>query len=403
MTEKGIVRLTSCRREADHADPRSGAVRTNRTVRKSLIGLSTLALTVATFALPSAVPASAAPTAVTVAEAKAQIEQLEVEAEALDQNYVGVKEQLDQGRAKLALKQADVAEQTRKVKEIRLQVGQVALAQFQNRNVDTAAQIFLNSNTDDFLSQVSTVEKVSQNQNRVLQDFQEQQAELAELEHSSATDLASLSEQEKQLAKLRTDSDAKIAESKNVLARLSAAEQAAIAAAEKKAADEAKAQAEQAAASGGSSTGSSTTGGTGSGNTGGSNTGGSSTGDTTPVSGSSRGATALAYARKQLGKPYRFGAAGPSAFDCSGLTLQAWKAAGVTLPRVSEQQIRVGKVVAKADLQPGDLVFFYDASAPSHVGLYVGNGVILHAPRPGKTVEYSKLAYMPFVGARRPG
>jgi cell wall-associated NlpC family hydrolase len=335
---------------------------------------------------------------VTVAEAKAQIEQLEVEAEALDQNYVGVKEQLDQGRAKLALKQADVAEQTRKVKEIRLQVGQVALAQFQNRNVDTAAQIFLNSNTDDFLSQVSTVEKVSQNQNRVLQDFQEQQAELAELEHSSATDLASLSEQEKQLAKLRTDSDAKIAESKKVLARLSAAEQAAIAAAEKKAADEAKAQAEQAAASDGSSTGGSTTGGTGSGST-----GGSSTGDTTPVSGSSRGATALAFARKQLGKPYRFGAAGPSAFDCSGLTLQAWKAAGVTLPRVSEQQIRVGKVVAKADLQPGDLVFFYDASAPSHVGLYVGNGVILHAPRPGKAVEYSKLAYMPFVGARRPG
>jgi len=392
--------LTSCRREADQTDRRSRAVRTDRTVRRSLIGLSTLALTVATFALPSALPASAAPTAVTVAEAKAQIEQLEVEAEALDQNYVGVKEQLDQGRAKLALKQADVAEQTRKVKEIRLQVGQVALAQFQNRNVDTAAQIFLNSSTDDFLSQVSTVEKVSQNQNRVLQDFQEQQAELAELEHSSATDIAALAEQEKQLAKLRADSDAKIAESKNVLARLTAAEQAAIAAAEKKAADEAKAQAEQAAqaAQAAASAGSTTTGGTGSGTT-----GGSSTEDTTPVSGSSRGATALAYARKQLGLPYRLGAAGPSAYDCSGLTLQAWKAAGVTLPRTSEQQISVGKVVAKSDLQPGDLVFFYDASAPSHVGLYVGNGVILHAPRPGKSVEYSKLAYMPFVGARRPG
>jgi cell wall-associated NlpC family hydrolase len=371
-------------------------------VRKSLVGLSTLALTVATFALPGALPASAAPTAVTVAEAKAQIEQLEVEAEALDQNYVGVKEQLDQGRAKLALKQADVAEQTRKVKKIRLQVGQVALAQFQNRNVDTAAQIFLNSSTDDFLSQVSTVEKVSQNQNRVLQDFQEQQAELAELEHSSATDLAALAEQEKQLAKLRADSDAKIAESKAVLARLTAAEQAAIAAAEKKAADEAKAQAEQAAKAAASG-GGSTTGGTGGGTTTNGGSGSSSTDDTTPASGSSRGVTALAYARKQLGLPYRLGAAGPGAYDCSGLTLQAWKAAGVTLPRTSQQQIHVGKVVAKSDLQPGDLVFFYDASAPSHVGLYVGNGVILHAPRPGKSVEYSKLAYMPFVGARRPG
>src|SRR5919107_1727429 len=263
MTEKGIVRLTSCRREADPTDLRSRAVRTNRTVRKSLVGLSTLALTVATFALPTTLPASAAPTAVTVAEAKAQIEQLEIEAEALDQNYVGVKEQLDQGRAKLARKQADVAEQTEKVKQIRLQVGQVALAQFQNRNVDTAAHIFLNSDTDDFLSQVSTVETVSQNQNRVLQDFQEQQAELAELEHSSATDLAALAEQEKQLAKLRADSEAKIAESKQVLARLTAAEQAAIAAAEKKAAEQAKAQAEQAAKT--AAGGSSTTGGTGSG------------------------------------------------------------------------------------------------------------------------------------------
>jgi peptidoglycan DL-endopeptidase CwlO len=367
-------------------------------VRKSLIGLSTLALTVATFALPSGVPALAAPTAVTIAEARAQIEQLEVEAEALDQNYVGVKEQLDQGRAKLTLKQADVAEQTRKVKEIRLQVGQVALAQFQNRNVDTAAHIFLNSNTDDFLSQVSTVEKVSQNQNRVLQDYQEQQAELAELEHSSATDLASLAEQEKQLAELRADSDAKLAESKKVLARLTAAEQAAIAAAEKKAAEEAKAQAEQAAKAAADSSNGSTAA-DGSGSVGGS----SGTEAGTSVSGSSRGVTALAYARKQLGKPYSFGGVGPSAFDCSGLTLQAWKAAGVTLPRTSEQQIGVGKAVAKADLQPGDLVFFYDAGAPSHVGLYVGNGVILHAPRPGKSVEYSKLAYMPFVGARRPG
>src|SRR4051812_41737938 len=152
-----------------------------RTARKSLVGLSTLALTVATFALPGGLAATAAPVAVTVPEAKAQIDQLEVEAEALDQQYVGVKEQLDQGRAKLQRKQDDVEDQTRKVARIRLQVGQVAIAQFQNRNVDTAAQIFFNSDTDDFLSQISTVEKVSQNQNRVLQDYQEQQAQLAEL------------------------------------------------------------------------------------------------------------------------------------------------------------------------------------------------------------------------------
>ena len=111
---KGHVRLTSCRREADHDDERSGAVRDNRAVRRSLIGLSTLALTVATF-LPGASTASAAPTAVTVAEAKAQIEQLEVEAAAIDQEYVGVREQLEAGRAKLERKQADVQAQAAKV------------------------------------------------------------------------------------------------------------------------------------------------------------------------------------------------------------------------------------------------------------------------------------------------
>lgn len=113
------------------------------------------------------------------------------------------------------------------------------------------------------------------------------------------------------------------------------------------------------------------------------------------------GAKALAFARAQLGKPYRYGATGPKAYDCSGLTGAAWKAAGVTLPRTSQQQFAVGQKVAKADLQPGDLVFFY-GKQPAHVALYVGDGQIIHAPRPGKTVEYSKLAYMPFSGARRP-
>lgn len=84
------------------------------------------------------------------------------------------------------------------------------------------------------------------------------------------------------------------------------------------------------------------------------------------------------------------------------MTSAAWKAAGVTLPRTSQQQFAVGTKVAQADLKPGDLVFFY-GSKPTHVALYVGDGAILHAPRPGKTVEYSKLSYLPFSGARRVG
>ena len=121
-----------------------------------------------------------------------------------------------------------------------------------------------------------------------------------------------------------------------------------------------------------------------------------------PTTAAARGAAAVAFAEAQLGKPYEYGSDGPGSFDCSGLTLGAWKAAGVSLPRTSQQQFKIGTEIAKADLKAGDLVFFY-GSEPSHVAIYVGDGVLIHAPRAGRTVEYSKLAYMPFSGARRPG
>ena len=94
-------------------------------------------------------------------------------------------------------------------------------------------------------------------------------------------------------------------------------------------------------------------------------------------------------------------AAGPGSWDCSGLTMKAWGSVGVSLPHSSGQQYNHGRTVARSDLQLGDLVFFY--SDISHVGLYAGNGRVIHAPRPGKSVEYIKISYMPYAGARRPG
>jgi cell wall-associated NlpC family hydrolase len=116
----------------------------------------------------------------------------------------------------------------------------------------------------------------------------------------------------------------------------------------------------------------------------------------------SKGQVALAFARAQLGEPYVFGATGPDRWDCSGLTQAAWRAAGVSIPRTTYTQVRVGTRVARSDLRLGDLVFF-DGSNPSHVGLYAGNGMILAAPRPGKSVSYSKISSMPYAGAVRPG
>jgi peptidoglycan DL-endopeptidase CwlO len=110
-------------------------------------------------------------------------------------------------------------------------------------------------------------------------------------------------------------------------------------------------------------------------------------------------ASALSSALGKLGAPYRWGAAGPRAFDCSGLASWAFRQAGVTLPRTSRAMSRVGTPVAKSQLQPGDLVFFY--RPVSHVAIYIGNGQVVHASTSGQPVKITALNRMPFAGARR--
>ncbi len=345
-------------------------------------------------------PSAAAAPPLTIPDAKAQIEQLQTDAEAFDQSYLEVEEQLKQGRGKLKGKRADARAQAGKVAGLRREVGQAALAQFQNRDLDTAARLVVSEDTTGFLRQVSTIGKINENQNSALQDLQQQQASLASLEQSAEIDLAKLKEQEQELQKLRKASDKKISEAKAVLAKLTAKQRRQIADEEAKAAAEARRDAEQGNREA-SGLGDSDNSKDPSDSDDSDSDDSDAEDDDATSSASGRGAVALAYARKQLGKPYRWGAAGPEAYDCSGLTLAAWRAAGVSLPRVSRAQAGVGREVAKSDLQPGDLVFFY--SPISHVSLYAGNGTILDAPRPGKTVRYLKMSYMPFTTARRPG
>jgi cell wall-associated NlpC family hydrolase len=114
-----------------------------------------------------------------------------------------------------------------------------------------------------------------------------------------------------------------------------------------------------------------------------------------------KGEKALAFAKKQLGDRYAYGGAGPSSWDCSGLTMKAWQAAGVQLPHSAGKQYQIGEKITKSQLRNGDLVFFYRGI--SHVGLYAGSGKVIHAPRPGEEVSYIKMSYMPYAGARRPG
>ena len=110
-------------------------------------------------------------------------------------------------------------------------------------------------------------------------------------------------------------------------------------------------------------------------------------------------AKAVQVALAQRGDPYVSGASGPDAFDCSGLTMYAYAAAGISLPHSSLAQSQMGVPVARADLQPGDLVFFY--RPVSHVGIYIGNGQMVHAPVPGEDVLVTSVDKGGYVGARR--
>ncbi|MYT23210.1 glycoside hydrolase [Streptomyces sp. SID7760] len=117
-------------------------------------------------------------------------------------------------------------------------------------------------------------------------------------------------------------------------------------------------------------------------------------------SASESGKKAVQYATAQMGKPYVWGAEGPDSFDCSGLTSQAWRAAGRVIPRTSQEQLRLLPKVAIKDMRPGDLIIYFDDA--SHVGMYVGDGAMIHAPRPGRNVTLAGAGSMPIKAVVRP-
>lgn len=115
---------------------------------------------------------------------------------------------------------------------------------------------------------------------------------------------------------------------------------------------------------------------------------------------SANGGEALTYAVEQIGKPYLWGAEGPESYDCSGLTSRAWTRAGVSVPRTSQEQWAELPRVKLSELRPGDLVVYFPKA--THVAMYLGEGKVVHAPRPGSRVKVSPLASNPLLGAVRP-
>ncbi|MGL5824212.1 MAG: C40 family peptidase [Nocardioides sp.] len=244
----------------------------------------------------------------------------------------------------------------------RQQVEDAIVRQYIGDGVSAVGQVIVADKPKVFLGQLSTMSAFNDLQSSLYEDYQIELKALNLRRKATKQRALEVARIEKQLAAEQADLDASLAEAKRLLDSLEAKERAKLLAA---------------ASSGGPVK------------------------PPTNVPASGRAALAVRYAMAQVGDAYVYGAAGPAAFDCSGLTMMAWAQAGVGLPHSSSAQFGSGPRVAAGDLQPGDLVFYY--SPISHVGMYIGNGLIVHAANPGAGVRVAALNSMPYVGAVRPG
>ncbi|MFF2376982.1 NlpC/P60 family protein [Streptomyces xiamenensis] len=354
---------------AGHRRPRSGgAVRTTATL--TLAGAASAAVAGGGTALAD--PAARGPG---TAEVREQVDTLHHEAEQATERHHAANEAAEQAERDLERISRAADSSTDRLNGYRRALGSHAAAQYRAGGLPPEVQLALSSDPDQYLARAATMDRSGDRQADALSGAQQQLRDLERLRAEAADVRDELTGAREEAEAERDTVEAKLAEAEELLATLTEREQRELLARE----------------SHGTGTPAAGTG-----------TGTAATAAPTapaPAAGP-RAQAATAYALAQLGKPYGWGATGPDAYDCSGLTQAAWSAAGVSLPRTSQSQSGAGTRVSRDQLAPGDLVFYY--SGLTHVGMYIGNGQIVHASRPGTPVRTAPVDSMPFAGATRP-
>lgn len=355
------------------------------------------------------VVASADPDA--VAQARAELDRIHQEASALDQDIIEAHDRAAQAEAKLTTLSKDLKSQEAKVADLTSQLGDVAHLQLQTDSVSLTAQLLLSSDSDNFLSGLATIHAEADRSNTGIQQLQLDQAKLTTLREDAAKAEETLKKEAAAKVALAEEYDAKEAEAQRVYDRLSAEEQQRLAAIEAERVAQAELAQRQAEERAAADTTSRSRGTDGAATTSAAPSASASASPSatkteeapaaTQSSGSSsRAQAAVDAALSKVGSRYVWGTSGPNTFDCSGLTSWAYRQVGINLSRSSKAQwSSAGVKVSKSDLRPGDLVFYY--SPVSHVGLYIGNGKIVHAANPRSGVNITSLNSMSFTGARR--
>lgn len=342
------------------------------------------ARTAATLALAGAATATAfdgaahAEPQLTPAQVRAEVNRLYHDAEVATEQYNGAKEKAAAAEKAVDSLRDEAARRTLRLNASRDALGSLAAAQYRTGGLDPAVQLALSSDPDQYLERASYLDRAGDRRAGTISGIKRQIADVAQLRARADDELATLADRRAELKKHKKAVRTKLADARRLLDTLTAPERAAY---------ERSADALHGDTHGDPNSG----------------TAAARAGRGIPRGAvqapNARAAQAIDFAYGALGKPYVWGATGPSSFDCSGLTQAAWRAAGVSLPRTTYSQINAGRRVSRSELAPGDLVFFY--SGISHVGLYIGEGRMIHAPRPGAPVRIAPIDEMPFAGATR--
>jgi len=297
-------------------------------------------------------------TADPLSDARDKLNQLAQQTASIEQSYNAAQQQLQDAQKQQVQLGTDIADTTARIEAMKPAIVWIITMQRQGGDINLTASFLLNDSPDMFLSQMATAASVTTMIDEQMSQFIAEQQKLTNLDAKMATTLQTIQTTVDTQKKLLDEAKAKEAAEKAIVQQLTIAQQAALAA----------------------------------------DPGGWAP-SATDTQASDRARTALAYALQQVGKPYVYGGAGPDVFDCSGLVMMAYRQVGISLPHNARIQADYGSPVEPGNLAPGDLIFFYHPI--EHVGMYIGNGLIVHASTPATGVKVSGINWGNFNTARR--
>jgi cell wall-associated NlpC family hydrolase len=307
-------------------------------------------------------------------DVKTQIDGLNAQAEHATEQYDGAKEKADGLRQQASQLQDEVARTQAQVNQLEEGLSSVAGQQYMQDGIDPSVQLVFSANPDGYLDQAAVQHQANISEAEALKALQQAQHTLNQQKQDAAATLTELDTTTNALNDAKSQVQTKLQQSQSLLNSLTASQRAAL-------------QAAQQQEDGGGDASRGTT-----------------RADLGPLpQASGQAGAAVQAALSRIGDPYEWGATGASSFDCSGLMQWSYARAGVQLPRTSQEQATVGTAVPSlAQAQPGDLVIYNAVDGPEgHVGMYIGNGLVVHAPHRGTVVRTMPADAMPIATIRR--